>query len=58
MTTPAISNNINTTIGTITPTSTTVDIHLQPPSGIVLAVIMGLHNEVAGDSGNVTFSEQ
>ena len=38
---PAISNNINTTIGTITLTSTTVDIHLQPPSDVAMAVILG-----------------
>ena len=44
MTIPAISNNINTTIGTITPTSTTVhvDVHLQPSSDVILAVILGI----------------
>ena len=43
MTIPAISNIINTTIGTITPTSTTVhvDIHLQPPSDVVLTLMLG-----------------
>ena len=43
MTIPAISNNISTTIGTITPTSTTVhvDVHLQPPSDVAMAVILG-----------------
>ena len=41
MTIPAISNNINTTIGTITPTSTTVDIQVQPPSDVIPAVILG-----------------
>ena len=44
MTIPAISNNISTTIGTITPTSTTVhvDVHVLPPSDIVLALILDM----------------
>ena len=65
ITIPAISNNINTTIGTNTPTSTTVhvDVHLQPPSDVVLAVILGTpfacgdvylcSIEVDGDSSDV-----
>ena len=41
MTIPAISNNINTTIGTINPISTTVDVYMLPPSDIVLTLILG-----------------
>ena len=62
MTFPAISNTINTSIGTNIPTSTTVDIHLQPPSDVAVAVILGTPFAcddvywssilVDGDSGN------
>ena len=60
MTIPAISNIINTTIGTITPTSTTVhvDIHLQPSSDIELALILGIPIEVDGDNSDVISFEQ
>ena len=63
MTIPAISNIINTTIGTITPTNTTVDIQVLPPSDVVLALILGTpiacngvylcSIEVDGDSSDV-----
>ena len=63
MTIPAISNNISTTTGTITSTSTTVDIQVLPPSDVVLALTLGtpfscngvyLHSiEEDGDSSDV-----
>ena len=40
MTFPVISNTINTSTGTITTTSTTVETHVQPPSDIVLALTL------------------
>ena len=49
MTIPAISNNINTSIGTITATSTTVIIPILPPSDTVLALTLGTPPDSSDD---------